>query len=231
MGIPKEYFIDGIEEGVKREIMNAIEEIKKLGATIFDVSLPHTSYGISAYYIINPAEVASNLARYDGIRYGHIAPGPHDITANRAEGLGHEPQRRSLVGSYVLSSGFYDAYYKRASSIRELIRKDFRDAFEMVDVLVTPTAPTVAWKMGSKGDDPIALYLEDVFTIPASLAGIPGLVVPVGYAAPKDDASIELPVGLQILGPVLGEEKCLMVGHVLEQVMKEKVDSKKPKVF
>ncbi len=121
-----------------------------------------------------------------------------------------------MVGSYVLSSGFYDAYYKRASSIRELIRIDFKNVFQDVDVLVTPTAPTVAWKIGEKGEDPLSLYLEDVFTIPASLAGIPGLVVPVGFAAPKDDLSIELPVGLQILGPVLGEEKCLMVGHVLE---------------
>lgn len=231
IGIPKEYFIDGIEPWVKREVMNAIEELKKLWATIVEVSLPHTAYGISAYYIINPAEVASNLARYDGIRYGHKAEGPHDISTNRSEWLGAEPQRRSMVGSFVLSSGFYDAYYKRASSIRELIRKDFQEAFAQVDVLVTPTAPTVAWKIGGKWDDPLALYLEDVFTIPASLAGIPWLVVPVGYAAPKDDVTLDLPVWLQILGPVLGEEKCLMVGHVLEGVMKEKIESKKPKVF
>jgi aspartyl-tRNA(Asn)/glutamyl-tRNA(Gln) amidotransferase subunit A len=231
IGIPKEYYIDGIEPGVRSAIMNAIEELKKLWATIVDVSLPHTAYGISAYYIINPAEVASNLARYDGIRYGHIASGPHDVAANRSEWLGAEPQRRSMVGSYVLSSGFYDAYYKRASSIRELIRIDFKNVFQDVDVLVTPTAPTVAWKIGEKGEDPLSLYLEDVFTIPASLAGIPGLVVPVGFAAPKDDLSIELPVGLQILGPVLGEEKCLMVGHVLEWVLKEKIASRKPKIF
>jgi aspartyl-tRNA(Asn)/glutamyl-tRNA(Gln) amidotransferase subunit A len=231
IGIPKEYYIDGIEPWVRASIMNAIEELKKLWATIVDVSLPHTAYGISAYYIINPAEVASNLARYDGIRYGHIASGPHDIAANRSEWLGQEPQRRSMVGSYVLSSGFYDAYYKRASSIRELIRNDFKNVFNEVDVLVTPTAPTVAWKIGEKGEDPLSLYLEDVFTIPASLAGIPGLVVPVGYAAPKDDTTLDLPVGLQILGPLLWEEKCLMVGHVLEWVMKERIQSKKPKIF
>lgn len=136
-----------------------------------------------------------------------------------------------MVGSYVLSSGFYDAYYKKATAVRELIRDDFRKAFDLVDVIVTPTAPTVAWKIGSKGDDPLKLYLEDVFTVPASLAGIPGLTIPVGYASPGDDASVDLPVGLQILGSVLGEEKCLMVGHVLEAALKEKIASKKPKIF
>ena len=139
------------------------------------------------------------MARYDGIRYGHIAEGGHDIAKNRSEGIGMEVQRRSLVGSYVLSSGFYDAYYKRASDVRELIREDFRQAFASVDVIVCPTAPSVAWKIGEKSDDPMKLYLEDVFTIPASLAGVPGLTVPAGYARPPDDDSIELPVGLQIL--------------------------------
>ena len=231
IGIPKEYFIDGIESWVRKEIESAIEKAKELGAEIIDISLPHTSYGISAYYIINPAEVASNLARYDGIRYGHKAEGGFDIAANRSEWLGPESQRRSLVGSYVLSSGFYDAYYKKASSVRELIRNDFHAAFQKVDVILTPTAPTVAWKIGQKWDDPLALYLEDVFTVPASLAGIPGLTIPVGYASPKDDETIDLPVGIQILGPVLGEEKCLMVGHVLEMALKEKVEAKKPKIF
>lgn len=136
-----------------------------------------------------------------------------------------------MVGSFVLSSGFYDAYYKRASAVRELIRQDFTTAFEQVDIIVTPTAPSVAWKIGEKANDPLKMYLSDIFTIPASLAGLPGLVVPVGFAAPLDDASIELPVGLQILGPVLGEEKCLMVGNVLEQAVKEKIAAKKPKVW
>lgn len=231
VGIPKEYFIDGLDAGVRREIESAIDTLRSLWAEIIDISLPHTSYGISAYYIINPAEVASNLARYDGIRYGHKAEWAHDIAQNRVEWLGPEPQRRSLVGSYVLSSGFYDAYYQKASRVRELIREDFRRAYEQVDVIVAPTAPTVAWKIGEKWDDPLALYLEDVFTVPASLAGLPGLVIPVGYASPKDDASIDLPVGLQILGPVLGEEKCLMVGHILEWAMKDKVNAKKPKVW
>lgn len=136
-----------------------------------------------------------------------------------------------MVGSFVLSSGFYDAYYKRASAVRELIRQDFTSAFDQVDIIVTPTAPSVAWKIGEKADDPLKMYLSDIFTIPASLAGLPGLVVPVGFAAPEDDASVELPVGLQILGPILGEEKCLMVGNVLEQALKEKIEAKKPKVW
>lgn len=151
-------------------IRGAIEKLKSLGAEIVDISLPHTSHGISVYYIVCPAEVASNMARYDGIRYGHIAEGAHDISKNRSEGIGHEVKRRSLIGSYVLSSGFYDAYYRRASDVRELIREDFRNAFQKVDVIVCPTAPSVAWKIGEKSDDPLKLYLEDVFTIPASLA-------------------------------------------------------------
>lgn len=231
VGIPKEYFIDGLNAGVRREIEDAIATLKNLWAEIVDISLPHTSYGVSAYYIICPAEVASNLARFDGIRYGTIAGAGGDIADNRSVGLGSEVQRRSMVGSYVLSSGFYDAYYKKASAVRELIRDDFRKAYEQVDVIVTPTAPTVAWKIGAKGDDPLALYLEDVFTIPASLAGLPGLVIPAGYASPEDDPSTLLPVGVQILGPVLWEEKCLMVGHVLEWALKQKIEAKKPKVW
>jgi aspartyl-tRNA(Asn)/glutamyl-tRNA(Gln) amidotransferase subunit A len=231
IGIPKEYFIDGIQKWVEARIREAITELERLGAEIIEISLPHTSYGISAYYIICPAEVSSNMGRYDGIRYGHKSEWGFDIAKNREEWLGPEVKRRSLVGSYVLSSGFYDAYYKKATAIRELIRDDFKQAFAQVDVIVAPTAPTVAWKIGSKWADPLALYLEDVFTIPASLAGIPGLTIPVGYASPADDPTVDLPVGLQILGPLLGEEKCLMVGHVLEGVMKEKVDAKRPKIW
>lgn len=231
VGIPKEYYIDGIDPGVRKTIETAIAKIREMWAEIVDISLPHTEHGVSVYYTICPAEVASNLARYDGIRYGSLSNTPGDIVENRSEGLGNEIQRRSLVGSYVLSSGFYDAYYKKATAVRELIRQDFANAFTQVDVIVTPTAPTVAWKIGSKGSDPLALYLEDIFTLPASLAWIPGLTVPVGYASPKDDSSIDLPVGMQILGPVLWEEKVLMVGHVIEQAMKGIVESKKPKVW
>lgn len=231
VGIPKEYFIDGIDPGVRRTIDAAIAKIRNLGAEIIEISLPHTEYGVPVYYTVCPAEVASNLARFDGIRYGELAGNGGDIVTNRSEWLGDEIQRRSLVGSYVLSSGFYDAYYKKATAVRELIRQDFAQAFAQVDVIVTPTAPTVAWKIGTKWADPLELYLEDIFTIPASLAGIPGLTVPVGFTSPKDDASIELPVGMQILGPVLGEEKVLMVGNIIEQAMKEIIENKKPKVW
>ena len=231
VGIAKEYQVDGIDPGVRAAIDSAIAKIRDMGAEVIDISLPHTEHGISAYYTICPAEVASNLARYDGIRYGELAGAGGDIVANRSEALGDEIQRRSLVGSYVLSSGFYDAYFRKATAVRELIRQDFAQAFTQVDVIVTPTAPTVAWKIGEKWSDPLALYLEDIFTIPASLAGIPGLTVPVGYAAPADDATVDLPVGLQILGPVLGEQQVLMVGNVIEQAMKSLVDSKNPKIF
>jgi len=148
--VPKEYFIDGIDSGVRTVIEETIKIARDLGAEIIDISLPHTEHGISVYYIICPAEVASNMARYDGIRYGNLAGNGGDINENRAEGLGDEVQRRSLVGSFVLSSGFYDAYYKKASLVRELIRDDFQKAFGQVDVILTPTAPTVAWKIGSK---------------------------------------------------------------------------------
>ncbi len=148
--MPKEYFIDGIDSGVRTVIEETIKIARDLGAEIIDISLPHTEHGISVYYIICPAEVASNMARYDGIRYGNLAGNGGDINENRAEGLGDEVQRRSLVGSFVLSSGFYDAYYKKASLVRELIRDDFQKAFGQVDVILTPTAPTVAWKIGSK---------------------------------------------------------------------------------
>ena len=231
VGIAREYQVDGIDPGVRATIDAAIAKIRDMGAEVIDISLPHTEHGISAYYTICPAEVASNLARYDGIRYGELAGAGGDIVANRFEALGDEIQRRSLVGSYVLSSGFYDAYFRKATAVRELIRQDFASAFTQVDVIVTPTAPTVAWRIGEKWADPLALYLEDIFTIPASLAGIPGLTVPVGYASPADDATVDLPVGLQILGPVLGEEVVLMVGNLIEVAMRGIVESKKPKIF
>lgn len=219
VGVPAEYFADGIDAGVRAEIENTIAKMRELGAEIVDISLPHTKEGISVYYIICPAEVASNMARFDGIRFGYKADGAHDIANNRSEGLGKEVQRRSMVGSFVLSSGFYDAYYGKASAVRELIRDDFKKAFEQVDVIVTPTAPSVAWKIGEKISDPVAEYMEDVFTVPASLAGLPGLVVPVGFASPADDVNKKLPVGIQILGPVLGEEKVLEVGNILENAL------------
>lgn len=229
--MPKEYFLDGIAPGVRREIDRAIEQLKSLGAEIREVSLPHTEYALAAYYIIVPAEASTNLARYDGIRFGHSAQGATDIAINRSEGFSKEVQRRIMLGSFVLSSGFYDAYYRKASLVRELIRDDFRKAFTEVDVLVTPVSPTVAWKLGEKNEDPLKEYLSDVCTVPSSLAGLPGLSLPVGYALPEDGVTTEMPVGLQILGPALGEEKIFEVAHVLEQSMKEYVGSKKPKGF
>ena len=230
MGVPQEYFADGIDAGVRENIEQTIEKMRELGAEIVDISLPHTKEGISVYYIICPAEVATNMARYDGLRFGEKVENGNDITANRSALLGKEVQRRSLVGSFVLSAGSYEEYYQKASLVRELIREDFRKAFEKVDVIVTPTAPTVAWKIGEKGDDPMAAYMEDVFTVPASLAGLPGLVIPVGYAISSDAEKREMPVGIQILGPVLGEEKVLEVGHVLEQSLKDSL-IKKPEIF
>lgn len=199
VGIPQEYFADGIDAGVRASIEATIETMRSLGAEMVEISLPHTKEGIAVYYVVCPAEVASNMARFDGIRFGEKAGGGNDIVENRAAGLGDEVQRRSMIGSFVLSSNHYDAYYKKAAAVRELIREDFREAFQRVDVIVTPTAPTVAWKIGEKGSDPMSLYMEDVFTVPASLAGLPGLVIPVGTASPQDDATKQLPVGMQIL--------------------------------
>ena len=230
IGIPKEYFIDGIEVWVRKEIDASIEMLRSLGAEIIDISLPHTEYGLAVYYIIMPAEVSTNLSRYDGIRYGHMDGIGSDTKKNRTTGFWEEAQRRIILGSFVLSSGFYDAYYKKASAVRELIRDDFAKAFEKVDVIVTPTAPSVAWKIGEKTDDPLKMYLSDIFTVNGSLAWLPGLTVPVGYSLPEDGWTTELPVGLQILGPSLGEEKCFLVGNILEKALKEKIQSKQPNI-
>lgn len=170
VGIPKEYFIDGIEKGVRKEIDGAITKLRELGAEIKEISLPHTEYGLGVYYIICPAEVSTNMARYDGIRFGHTNGGGADIAASRSEGFGEEVQRRIMLGSFVLSSGFYDAYYRRASLVRELIKDDFKKAFETVDVIVAPVSPLVAWKIGEKADDPLKMYLADIFTVNGSLA-------------------------------------------------------------
>jgi aspartyl-tRNA(Asn)/glutamyl-tRNA(Gln) amidotransferase subunit A len=231
IGIPKEYFADGIEPGVRDRINHAIAQAKRLGADIREISLPHTEYGLAVYYIIMPAEVSTNLARYDGIRFGHKEGNGMNIAQNRSAGFGKETQRRIMLGSFVLSSGFYDAYYKKASLVRELIRQDFTKAFEQVDVIFTPTAPSVAWKLGEKVDDPLKMYLSDIFTVNGSLAGLPGLTLPVGYAKPEDGTDIDLPVGLQILGKPLGESKVFEVAHVLEYALKDIVSAKKPKIW
>lgn len=236
IGLPKEYFGEGIEAWTREVIEQAKKTLSDLGAELIEVSLPSTDYALAAYYVIVPSEVSSNLARFDGVRFGHITGEEFRdyadwISHTRSEGFGAEAKRRIMIGAFALSSGFYDAYYHRASLVRELVRREFAETFQKVDVLATPVSPMVAWKIGKMDNDPLASYMADIFTVPGALAGIPGLSVPAGYAAPADDATLSLPVGLQIMGPKLGEEKVLMVGHVFEQAMQEKINAQRPKVW
>jgi len=215
LGIPREYFIEGTDPEVEAAVRNAISTCRQLGAHIVDISLPHTEYGIAAYYIIAPAEAASNLARYDGVKYGHRAQGTMDLIEmyrkSRSQGFGAEVKRRIMLGTYVLSAGYYDAYYRKASQVRTLIRQDFLDAFEKCDAILAPVSPIAAFRLGEKMDDPLQMYLSDVFTLPASLAGIPGISTPCGFT------SQDLPIGLQILGPHFREELILRIAHQFEQ--------------
>jgi aspartyl-tRNA(Asn)/glutamyl-tRNA(Gln) amidotransferase subunit A len=213
VGIPKEYRLDGMPDEIERLWADGIAWLKAAGAEIVDVSLPHTKYALPAYYIVAPAEASSNLARYDGVRFGLRAPGK-DITAlyenSRAAGFGREVQRRILIGTYVLSAGYYDAYYIKAQKVRTLIARDFEQAYRTCDVLLTPTAPGPAFGIGEKTDDPIAMYLNDVFTVTVNLAGLPGLSVPAGLNADG------LPLGLQLIGKAFDEATLFRVGGVLE---------------
>lgn len=195
IGVPKEYFIEGLDPRVKKLTEDALKVYAGLGAEIVEVSLPHTQYAIDVYYIIQTAEVSSNLARYDGIRFG-----------NDRSYFGDEAKRRIMLGTYVLSSGYYDAYYKKAMQVRTLLIDDFKKAYEKVDVIITPASPTLPWKLGEKVDDPLSMYLSDIFTVHANLVGIPGLAVPIGFIE-------NLPVGMQILGPHFSEELLFRVGH------------------
>jgi aspartyl-tRNA(Asn)/glutamyl-tRNA(Gln) amidotransferase subunit A len=232
VGVPKEYFREGLDTGVREQVEKAIAKMKSLGAEIVEITLPNSEYGLAVYYIIMAAEASTNLSRYDGVRFGHISGDGADIAKNRSEGFGPEPTRRIMLGSFVLSSGFYDAYYKRASLVRELIREDFRQAFEKVDVIVGPVVPTVAWKIGEKIEDPLKMYLADIYTVPPSLAGIPGLSLPVGFAKPEDGSgdTIELPVGLHMLAGHLQEEKLFQVAHVLEQALVQEIQKQQPNI-
>jgi aspartyl-tRNA(Asn)/glutamyl-tRNA(Gln) amidotransferase subunit A len=213
VGIPKEYRLDGMPEEIETLWRQGVAWLKDAGAEIHDISLPHTRYALPTYYIVAPAEASSNLARYDGVRYGLRVPAD-DLTemyeATRGEGFGAEVKRRVLIGTYVLSAGYYDAYYNKARRVRTLILKDFTDAFETVDVVLTPTAPSAAFPVGEKLDDPIAMYLNDVFTVPASMAGLPGISVPAGLS---DDG---LPLGLQLIGRAFDEETMFRAADVLE---------------
>ncbi len=218
IGLPKEYFIDGIEPGVKAAVDAAVKELESQGAEIVEIALPHTEYAVATYYIIATAEASANLARFDGVRYGHrSAIQPESIVEHykntRAEGFGEEVKRRIILGTYVLSSGYYDAYYLRAQKVRTLIRRDFTKAFENVDVIASPVAPAPAFKIGENADDPLKVYLEDIFTIAANLAGICGISVPCGFS---DSDGSRLPVGLQLLGKPLGESDILRAAHTYQ---------------
>ncbi len=214
LGLPKEYFIDGMDADVRTSIEVAVETCRSLGAEIVEVSLPHTQYAIAVYYIIATAEASANLARFDGVRYGRRAEGATDpidmYGKTRAQGFGAEVKRRIILGTYVLSSGYYDAYYLKAQKVRTLIRRDFEEAFKVCDALLAPATPTPAFRVGENTDDPLKMYLSDVFTATANLAGICALSVP---AQPTPEG---LPVGLQILGPAFGEEQVLHIGHAFE---------------
>jgi aspartyl-tRNA(Asn)/glutamyl-tRNA(Gln) amidotransferase subunit A len=218
LGVPKEYFGDGIDPGVRKNVEAAIQKLAALGAEIVDVSLPYTEHAVATYYVIAPAEASSNLSRFDGIRYGHRTANPADILdlykKSRDEGFGPEVKRRIILGTYVLSSGYYDAYYGRAQKVRTLIRRDFETAFQQVDAIVSPVAPTPARKIGAFANDPLHEYLSDIFTLSANLAGIPGISVPCGVT--DFDGGKNLPVGLQILGPHLGEAKLLQIAKAAE---------------
>jgi aspartyl-tRNA(Asn)/glutamyl-tRNA(Gln) amidotransferase subunit A len=216
IGLPKEYFAEGINPEVKQAVMAAAETYRKLGANIVDISLPMTKYGIATYYVVQPAEVSSNLGRYDGIKYGHAAKESENLIdhyyKSRTEGFGAEAKRRIMLGTYVLSAGYFDAYYKKAMQVRTLIKKDFDEAFGKCDVILGPTTPTTAFKFGAHSNDPLAMYLEDAYTVNANLAGIPALVLPCG----KDKEG--LPIGLQLMGPQFTENLLYRVGFAFEQV-------------
>ena len=215
IGVPKEYFIAGIQPEVEEETRAAIEMLKNLGAEIREISLPHTEYALPVYYIIAPAEASANLARYDGVRYGPRAEADNlwDVYFKTRGGkFGAEVARRIMIGTYALSAGYYDAYYGQAQKVRTLIKRDFENAFKDVDVIAAPTAPTTAFKIGEHVNDPLAMYLEDVFTLPASLAGVPGISFNVGFD--KNN----LPVGLQLIGPHFREDLLLRVTHAYQQV-------------
>ena len=215
IGVPKEYFDAGLDPRIGELVQASIQELERLGAVIKPISLPNMRHAIPAYYVIAPAEASSNLSRFDGVRFGYRCENPVDLTdlykRSRGEGFGPEVQRRIMVGTYALSAGYYDAYYLKAQRIRRLIKNDFMAAFQDVDVILGPTTPNPAWKLGAKGSDPVAAYLEDVYTITANLAGLPGLSMPVGFAD-------GLPVGAQLLAPYFQEGRLLNIAHRYQQV-------------
>lgn len=215
LGLPKEYFVEGIEKEVRDKVLQATKVMEDLGAEIEETSLPHTEYAVATYYLIATAEASSNLARYDGVGYGYRSPEKIDMIGmykkTRKEGFGDEVKRRIMLGTYVLSKGYYENYYGKAQRVRTLIRKDFEQAFKKFDALITPTSPTVAFKIGEKIDNPLQMYLSDIFTISANLAGIPGISIPCGFGRNG------LPIGLQILGKPFDEKTILRIAYAYEQ--------------
>ena len=215
IGLPKEYFAAGLDAATSDAISAAVKQFQALGAEVREISLPNAELAIPAYYVIAPAEASSNLSRFDGVRFGYRCDHPADLTdlykRSRAEGFGAEVKRRIMVGTYALSAGYYDAYYLKAQKIRRLIKNDFMAAYEQVDVILCPTSPTPAFKIGEKIDDPVSLYLTDIYTITANLAGVPGIALPAGFAN-------GLPLGMQLLGPYFSEARLLNIAHQYQQV-------------
>ncbi|MGB8078186.1 MAG: amidase family protein, partial [Gallionella sp.] len=216
IGLPKEFFAEGLSPDVAACVHAAIDQYKKLGATVVDISLPNSRLAVPVYYVLAPAEASSNLSRYDGVRYGYRAPEYSDLAEmyerSRAQGFGAEVKRRIMIGTYVLSHGYYDAYYLQAQKIRRLIAQDFDDAFKRCDVIMGPTSPSTAFKFGEKGDDPVQMYLSDIYTIAVNLAGLPGMSIPAGFGA-ANKGNPGLPVGLQIIGNYFAEARMLNAAH------------------
>ena len=214
IGIPKEYRIEGMPEEIENLWKKGIEHVKDCGAEVIDISLPHTNYALPTYYIVAPAEASSNLARYDGVKYGFRSPGKNLIDMyekTRSEGFGEEVKRRIMIGTYVLSSGYYDAYYLKAQKVRKLIKKDFDNAYKNVDAILTPSTPSSAFKIGEKADDPVSMYLNDIFTVPVNLAGLPGISIPAGLDKKG------YPLGLQIIGKPFEEQNILNIAYSMEE--------------
>ncbi len=226
IGVPRALFGEGLDDDVREKVENSIENYRSLGAEIVDVELPHAKYGIAVYYIIATAEASSNLARFDGVRYGFRAEGSHSLRETyyktREEGFGEEVKRRIMLGTYVLSSGYYDAYYSKAQKVRALVKRDYQIAFEKCDAILTPTSPSVAFKIGEKSDDPLAMYLSDIYTVSANLAGVPAISIPCGLS------SGNLPIGTQLVGNFWSEDVLLNLGNIYE---KEFPLGAKPKIF
>ena len=222
IGLPREYFVDGMDPEVRASVERGVQLLADQGAEIIPISMPHTEYAVATYYIIATAEASANLARFDGVRFGHRCADPQNMidlySRSRAEGFGPEVQRRIILGTYVLSAGFYDAFYLKGQKVRNLIQQDFAKAFSHVDLIAGPTCPSPAFKFGEKSSDPLTMYLEDIFTIAANLAGVCGISLPCGWTAPQTDRPA-LPIGLQLLGPSLGEAKLLRAARACEQAV------------